>query len=137
MLDLLRDIENELDDGWEAASRAELKDAEETRRAVARVARAFAIVVVLLLVFSSGRLVTWVNGFEVGPLQNAVVALSSTWHEQMSKNGFDAPAHYMDEGIAELCRTEWSEVRSRLDGERARTRDGARLLRGMMNDRQG
>ncbi len=44
MLDLLREIERELEDGWEAASRAELQQAEETRRSVARVARAFLIV---------------------------------------------------------------------------------------------
>jgi len=137
MLDLLREIERELEDGWEAASRAELQQAEETRRSVARVARAFLIVVLILLVFSSDRLMNWVNGFEVGPVQNSVVALAGTWSEQMSKNGFNEPAGQVRDGMAELRNTGWPEVRSRFDNERARTREGAKLLRGMLSDRQG
>lgn len=137
MLDLLHEIESELEGGWEAASRAELQKAEETRRSVARVARALVIVMLILLVFSSDRLMNWVNGFEVGPVQNGIVALADTWSEQMSRNGFNEPASHMRDGMAELRGTGWPEVKSRFDSERARTREGAKLLRGMLSDRQG
>lgn len=137
MLDLLRDIENELEAGWEDASRAELQIAEQTRRSVARSARAFWIAVAFLLVFSSDRLEEWVNGFEVGPVQNAVVALSSTWNMQLTKNGFGAPADGIRAEVKELRAISWTQVRERFDSERARTREGAKLLRGMLSDRQG
>lgn len=137
MLDLIRDIENDLEGGWEAASRAELQNAEQTRRAVARVARAFWITVAILLVFNSARLETWVNGFEVGPVQNAVVALSTTWHEQMSSAGFDDLSHDLREGMTVLQSVGWPQVKSRFDSERKRTSEGVRLLRGRLNDHQG
>ncbi|MEQ8268887.1 MAG: hypothetical protein RH982_16955 [Parvibaculum sp.] len=137
MLDLLRDIESELEGDPEAASRGERWNAEPTRRSVARVARALWITVALLLVFSSDRLEEWVNGFEVGPVQNAVVALSSTWNTQMTKNGFDMPAAGVRSEVNELRTTSWTQVRQRFDNERARTSEGAKLLRGMLNDRQG
>lgn len=137
MLDLLHEIENEREDGWEAASLAELQKAEETRRLVVRVGRAFLIVVLILLVFSSDRLMNWVNGFEVGPVQNGIVALAGTWSEQMSRNGFNEPASHVRDGMTELRGTGWPEVKSRFDSERARTSEGAKLLRGMLSDRQG
>lgn len=136
MLDLLRDIEGELEEDREA-SHDVLQKAEQTRQSVARVARALWIAVVLLLVFSSDRLEEWVNGFEVGPVQNAVVALSSTWNTEMTKNGFDMPAAGVRKEVNELRATNWMQVRQRFDSERTRTRDGAKLLRGMLSDRQG
>ena len=53
MLDLIREIETNLEDGWEAASRVELQTAEHTRRAVARFTRAMWLTLAILLVFNS------------------------------------------------------------------------------------
>ncbi|MAB12586.1 hypothetical protein [Parvibaculum sp.] len=112
MLDLLHDIETEVEGGWEAASRAELHQAEETRRSVARFTRVMWLSAFLLLFFNSSQLVTYVNGFEVGPVQDAVVALSHTWDEQMRKNGLTAPAAAIRAEVDDLRTTGWAELRA-------------------------
>ncbi|MEX0840611.1 MAG: hypothetical protein WD034_13855, partial [Parvibaculum sp.] len=118
MLDLIREIETELEDGWEAASRVELQTAEHTRRAVARFARALWITVALLLVLNSGRLVTWTNGFGVGPVQDTVVALSAAWNEQMGRTGLGDLSVVARERLDMWRMMRWSDVEIRLDDER-------------------
>jgi len=135
MLDLIREIETDLEDGWEAASRVELQTAEHTRRAVARFARALWIATALLLVLNSERLVTWTNGFGVGPVQNAVVALSAAWDEQMQQTGFGTFSAAARDRIDEWRMKRWSDVEIRLDKQDVR--DGARLLRGMLGEETG
>ncbi|MBX3489132.1 MAG: hypothetical protein KF769_12505 [Parvibaculum sp.] len=130
MLDLIREIETDLEDGWEAASRVELQTAEHTRRAVARFARALWITLAIMLVFNSERLVTWVNGFGVGPVQDTVVALSVAWNERMLASGFTEPSLAARGKVDELRGASWAEFELRVDSERARAREGARLLRG-------
>ncbi|MEX1152954.1 hypothetical protein [Parvibaculum sp.] len=137
MLDLIREIEMELEDGWEAASRVELQTAEHTRRAVARFARALWITAALLLVLNSARLVTWTNGFGVGPVQDTVVALSAAWNEQMGRAGLGDPSEAAREKLDTWRMMRWSDVEIRLDDERQRAREGARLLRGMLGEETG
>lgn len=144
MLDLLHDIETEVEGGWEAASRAELHRAEETRRSVARFTRAMWLSAFLLLFFNSTQLVTYVNGFEVGPVQDAVVALSNTWDEQMRKNGLTAPVAAIRSEMDELRAMGWEELRAEFPAvERAiaalrgQPRPEDDPLRGGLRDTQG
>lgn len=132
MLDLLHELEGGMSEGWEAASKAELKSAEQTRRSISRFTRAMAIAALLLLFFNSGQLVTYVNGFEVGPVQDAVVALSTTWNEQMEKNHLNEPFQTVRDFMSRLRATSWQEVGAHVDA--AQHSDSARLLRGMLYD---
>lgn len=132
MLDLLHELEGGMSEGWEAASKAELKSAEQTRRSISRFTRAMAIAALLLLFFNSGQLVTYVNGFEVGPVQDAVVALSTTWNEQMEKNHLNEPFQAVRSIMGRLRATSWQEVGAHVDA--ARQSDSAQLLRGMLHD---
>ena len=137
MLDLLREIERELGGHPDEVSEAERIDDAATRRAVGRVLRAFAVVVALLLAFSSEQLVTWVNGFEVGPVQDRVVAASTTWNALMEEGGLAMPAEAVRAEVNELRGMSWPEVRARLENEKARGREGARLLRGALFEERG
>lgn len=137
MLDLLREIERELGGHPDEVTEAERIDAAATRRAVGRVLRALAVVVALLFVFSSERLVTWVNGFEVGPVQDRVVAASSAWNALMGESGLTVPAEAVRTEVNDLRGMSWPEVRARLENEKARGREGARFLRGALFEGQG
>ena len=137
MLDLLREIERELGGHPDEVSEAERIDDAATRRAVGRVLRAFAVVVALLLALSSEQLVTWVNGFEVGPVQDRVVAASAAWNALMEEGGLAMPAVAVRAEVNELRGMSWPEVRARLENEKARGREGARLLRGALFEERG
>ena len=136
MLDLIHDMETKLEGGDDAEASLDPRAAEETRRSVARMSSALGLTVALFLVFSSARLVTWVNSFDVGPVQNAIVALSATWNGQMERNGLTTPEVVLREGMSELRTTTWEDVKARVESERAKTQDATRLLRGMLNERQ-
>ncbi|KAB7740700.1 hypothetical protein F2P47_06520 [Parvibaculum sedimenti] len=125
MLDLLDDG-NVDDDRLEAVRVADMERDEVTRRSVARFARAMWIVVALLLLFNSGQLITVVNGFGVGPVQDAAVALSTTWNEQMEKNGLAKPVAVIRAFVERLRGAGWSEVH-----------DGAVELRGTYGEAKG
>jgi len=143
MLDLLHDIETEVEGGWEAASRTELHKAEQTRRGVARFTRAMWIAAFILLFFNSAQLITYVNGFEVGPVQDAVVALANTWDEQMRKNGFTAPAAAIRAGMDDLQAMGWEELRAGIPVMQRGLavirgqKDEDSLLRGGVSDTKG
>lgn len=137
MLDLIREIETDLEDGWEAASRVELQMAEHTRRAVARFARALWITAALLLVLNSERLVTWTNGFGVGPVQDTIVALSTAWNGQMQQAGVGAMSIAARDKMNEWRMTRWRDVEIRFDSEARRAREGAKFLRGVLDERTG
>lgn len=111
--------------------------AAETRRSVRRMSLALAVAAVLLLAFNSRSLVTWVNGFEVGPVQDTVVSLASGWNGQMEEKGLDAPARTVRGEVDEARSMDWAEVRRWLENESARSREGARLLRGMLSEERG
>jgi hypothetical protein len=135
MLDLLHEIERELaGHPEEEVSEAERLAVVETRRSFRRMLQALALATVLLLFFSSERLVTWVNGFEVGSVQDAIVSVSTDWHSLMADAGFTVPAETVRAELDELYGADWAELRRRIERERTRTRDGVRFLRGAVPD---
>lgn len=125
MLDLLDD-RNVGDDRLETMRVVDMERDRATRRSVARFARAMWVAVAMLLLFNSGQLVTLVNGFGVGPVQDAAVALSATWNEQMEKNGLAEPVAVIRAFVERLRGAGWSE----LD-------DGSVELRGAYGEAKG
>lgn len=122
-----------------AAYEAELaaRREKETRASVRRLTIALLLSVVILLVFNSERLVTLVNGFEVGPVQDVVVTSATAWNELMADAGLTAPLRAVREDVNGLRQTDWAQIRRWIERERARTQEGARLLRGAVGDAQG
>lgn len=137
MLDLLQDMERELGGHPDELNEVERLEALETQRNVRRMLLALMLATLLLLVFNSERLVTWVNGFEVGPVQDAVVSASAEWNELMGGAGLATPAETMHTEMDDIRATDWAEVRRWIERESARTREGVRLLRGAVPDNRG
>ena len=127
MLDLIeRNAEN--DEGDEQGLTWE--DIVDTHANVGRFTRAMWIAVFLLAVFNSAQLVTVVNGFAVGPVQNAIVALVATWNDQMEKNRLNEPMALVREGVQDLRGATWGSADE--DSER-----GAEILRGPIGGAKG
>ncbi|MEQ8327912.1 hypothetical protein [Parvibaculum sp.] len=133
MLDLLH---HERDDD-EYAEEAQALQEAETRRSVMRMSFALVVAAALLLAFNSQSLVTWVNGFEVGPVQDTIVSLAARWNGQMEEQGLDTPAKTVRGEVNEARNMDWAEVERWLENEQARSREGARLLRGMLSEDRG
>jgi hypothetical protein len=55
----------------------------------------------------------------------------------MEESGLTVPAGTVRAEVDELRGMSWPEVRTRLENEKARGREGARLLRGALFDGQG
>lgn len=125
MLDMLHDKPHE---------DAEAQSERETVRAVRRMALTLFLTVLMLLVLNSERLVTWVNGFEVGPVQDRIVGLSAGWNAWMEEAGFTQPTEAARENVNNARQVNWDEVRRWIEQEQARSRDGARALRGMVGE---
>jgi hypothetical protein len=132
MLDLMQEEEVAVYEA-ELAARRET----ETRASVRRLMVALLLSAVILLVFNSERLVTLVNGFEVGPVQDVVVTCVTAWNELMVDTGLTAPSHAVREDVNQLRQTDWVQIRRWIERERARTQEGARLLRGAVGDARG
>ncbi|HEY4344103.1 MAG TPA: hypothetical protein VGN05_07150 [Parvibaculum sp.] len=131
MLDLLeRDHEEEAK--AEIITVFGLESEAETRRNVGRFTRAMWIAVFLLLLFNSGQLITVVNGFGVGPVQDTAVALATTWNEQMEKNGLTRPVDIVRGWMIGLRDLDWSAFSSAPKVDR-----GADLLRGAQDGTSG
>lgn len=132
MLDLMQEEEA-------AAYEAELaaRREKETRASVRRLTIALLLSVVILLVFHSERLGTLVNGFEVGPVQDVVVTRATAWNELMAEAGLTTPSRAVREDVNQLRQTDWVQIRRWIERERARTQEGARLLRGAVSDARG
>lgn len=111
MLDLFDELAI-ADDRVEAVRVADLQREAATRSNVARFTRAMWIAAVLLLLFNSQGLVTYVNGWGVGPVQDTVVALATTWNDQMEKNGLTRPAALVRSAIERWRNSSWNEVRA-------------------------
>ncbi len=135
MLDLLED-RTANDERVQAVRLADLEREEKTRRNAVRFIRAMWIVVAMLLLFNSSQLVTVVNGFGVGPLQDAVVALSTTWNEQMEKNGLTKPVAIIRATVERWRSTDWTELKASIAPQTPR-REGAIELRGALGDAKG
>ena len=55
----------------------------------------------------------------------------------MADAGLTAPARAVREDVNQLRQTDWVQIRRWIERERARTQEGARLLRGAVGDAQG
>lgn len=105
-------------------------DIIDTHDNIGRFTRAMWIAVFLLAVFNSAQLVTVVNGFDVGPVQNAVVALVTTWNDQMEKNKLNEPVAMVRDVMQELRGATWSSPDDASDR-------GASVLRGALDQGRG
>ena len=72
-----------------------------------------------------------------GPVQDRVVAASAAWNALMEEGGLAMPAVAVRAEVNELRGMSWPEVRARLENEKARGREGARLLRGALFEERG
>ncbi len=129
MLDLFDERQSGEDEGGTAPGTDFDREAT-TRQSVARFTRAMWIAVFLLILFNSNGLVTVVNGFGVGPVQDATVALAATWNEQMEKNGLTRVGATIREAVERARDAGWSELTPR-------PRDGASMLRGPLAEENG
>jgi len=126
MLDLIeRKAESDENEGQDLT----WADIIDTHDNIARFTRAMWMAVILLVIFNSGQLVTVVNGFAVGPVQNAVVALVATWNDQMVQNSLNKPVALVHEQVQELRGATWHS-----ENERDR---GAMILRGPLGGSKG
>ncbi len=105
-------------------------DIIDTHDNIGRFTRAMWIAVFLLAIFNSAQLVTVVNGFAVGPVQNAVVALVATWNDQMEKNGLNEPVAMVRDVMQELRGVTWRSLEDTSDR-------GASVLRGPLDQGRG
>ena len=124
MLDLIAP-DYEAEEKGEIVTVFGLEREAETRRNVGRFTRALWIAAFVLLLFNSGQLVTVVNGFGVGPIQDTAVALATTWNEQMEKTGLAKPVGAIRVWMIEMRDAKWGDLSSRNTAER-----GAARLRG-------
>lgn len=136
MLDLMQEAEAEAEAAAHEAESAALREAE-TRASVRRLTIALVFSAMILLVFNSERLATLVNGFEVGPVQDVVVTHATAWNELMADAGLTAPSHAVRAEVNEVRQTDWAQIRRWIERERARTQEGARLLRGALSEARG
>lgn len=129
MLDLFDDLEM-ADDRIQAVRVIDLEREVATRNNVASFTRAMWIAVAMLLLFNSAGLVDVVNGFGVGPVQDAAVAMATTWNDQMEKNGLPK--------IVAAVRSEVEHARNATWGEfTAHAQSGAAMLRGSLGEGPG
>lgn len=117
------------------AAHAEVQSVEDawakeiqTQVQVGRFTRIMWIAVFLLALLNSASLVTVVNGFGVGAVQDTVVAMADTWNEQMHKRGLDEPAKMIRDA------TVWLHDRTWIDLKGGAKDQGARLLRGTASE---
>jgi hypothetical protein len=130
MLDLIeRNVEAETP--VETVTVAGLEAGAETRRNVGRFTRAMWVAAFVLLLFNSGQLMTLVNGFGVGPVQDTVVAMATTWNAQMEKTGLAEPVQRIRDLVSRMRDESWAELQ-------AATKPGAgergASLRGPLDD---
>ncbi len=104
----------------------------ETRRNVGRFIRAMWVAVFMLLLFNSAQLVTVVNGFGVGPVQDTVVAVVTTWNEQMEKNGLSKPVEVVRGWVVRMRDAKWTDLPTAHVNDR-----GAQVLRGPQDGERG
>lgn len=129
MLDLFDERRSGANEGG-TVPLANLDREATTRRSVALFTRAMWIAVFLLFLFNSNGLVTVVNGFGVGPVQDATVALAATWNEQMEKNGLTRVGATIRAAVARARDAGWSELA-------IGRRTGASTLRGPLAEENG
>lgn len=90
----------------------------ETHHHVVRFTRAMWIALALLALFNSSQLLNVVNGLGVGIVPDAIVAMSTTWNEQMEKNGLDQPVAQMRDAVLRLHDLSWQEFQTLTGADR-------------------
>jgi hypothetical protein len=100
----------ELDEGWEALSRTDLRQEEETRVSVTRVRRALWVTVAILFILNSAGLVQLVQGLSIGPVQDTVIVMSETWNEEMERHGVTQILSDIRARVEGLVNRSWDEV---------------------------
>lgn len=122
MLDLIDITNDDADDDVEYAA---WKIEGETQANVGRFVRVMWISLAILAMFNSAQLVGVVNGYGVGPVQDTMVALATTWNEQMERNKLDQPVAVIRAAVTRLHDLRWDELHVSREGVH-----GAHALRG-------
>lgn len=96
--------------GFQMIPNREINAEAETSRAFKRMFWAMLLAGFVLLVFNSAALVSYVRGLPIGPVEDTIIALSETWHEQMARNGATAFVEEVHGAIARLRAATWEDV---------------------------
>lgn len=104
----------------------------ETERCVGRFIWAMWLSIALLLSLNSAQLVTYVNGFGAGPVQDAVVSLATGWNEHMQNAGATRLSIYIQEHLEWLRQVSWDDIEAQ--AEKARAPEAVQFLRGVVGD---
>ena len=138
----------ELDEGWEALSRADLRQEEETRVSVVGVRRALWVTVAILFLLNSAGLVQLVQGLSIGPVQDTVIVMSETWNAEMERHGVTQILSDIRARVQELMDRSWDEVSREVAPQVPELRlgdgvdlqideDRAAVLRSTVSDKSG
>lgn len=130
----------ELDEGWEAISKADLRQEEETRISISRVRRALLVTVVILFLLNSAGLAQLVQGLSIGPVQDTVIVMSETWNSEMERHGVTKILSDIRSNVSEMVNRPWESAGD--DGARAITdapidEDRAAILRSTVSEQSG
>lgn len=98
-------------EGWETVPRGFFREEKETHYQVGRVWRALIVAVAVLALLNSDRLVTMVSGLSVGPVEDTIIVMSETWHEQMELRGPARWAETIRARIGAWRETGWDDLR--------------------------
>jgi len=71
---------------WDQASRDEHAP-EDTRRNYIRLQKALLVAALMLGIFDSGGLLSWVRGLPAGPIEDRIIVSVETWHGWMEDRG--------------------------------------------------
>ena len=102
--------------GFEMKLKASLNAENETTLTFKRSLYAMLFGMVILALFHSASLVTYVRGLPIGPVEDTVIAVSEAWHEQMDKNGMTELFTLMDEGVTALHDATWDDFDAFVSG---------------------
>lgn len=134
-----------LEEGWQATSKADIREEEETRLSVGRVRRAFWIAAFILLLLNSVGLVQLVQGLSIGPVQDTVIVMTQTWNSEMERHGMTRVLATIRAEVAEFVKRPWDQANNeatiendvldlRLSVLSTEPSDRAALLRGPVRD---
>jgi len=96
--------------GFEMRPKATMNAEGETTRTFKRALYAMLFGMLILALFHSASLVTYVRGLPIGPVEDTIIAVSEAWHEQMQKNGLTELFTLMDERVTALHDATWEDV---------------------------
>ena len=102
--------------GFEMKPKASLNAENETTLTFKRSLYAMLFGMVILALFHSASLVTYVRGLPIGPVEDTVIAVSEAWHEQMDKNGMTELFTLMDESVTALHDATWDDFDAFVSG---------------------